>query len=242
MEVFMKITFQNLIEMSEDSNDTTNKIISKTILENLMKGKFLSQNEISKICFVSASTVTKFSQTIGFSGYREMMFHFKNEFLTFSQNKQSFRETNSFKNLEEWIFRNRLFIDTFVEEVSKTEKINIFYSWELANSAQVLYEILLEKNKKAFIINHNQVNISFLDNSINVFLISGKDNRTLKKIHSEAKKQVNSKIFTVASKLSGLVEISDSQNIMYDMKDDFSNGLHRNVASQLLMLEIYKKL
>ncbi|AAT75366.1 putative transcriptional regulator [Mesoplasma florum L1] len=238
-----KMAFRFLEEIAEQDFNLTNKLIAETLLENAMKGHFLAQKDVCDKCFVSASTITKFSKTLGYEGFRELIFSLKNEYDVIAQKKKTIDKINIFESIESWIINSKNFIENLGKNIINSKRINIYYSYCLKSSAESLYETILGINKDVFLINHNQISIinhQLRTGDINIFLVSGKDNQTLLKYYQYILANQKSSNFVIASKLSNWVEKNNDFAITFDIGDDFSLSLYRNIALQCLTLELLK--
>ncbi|AKX34340.1 hypothetical protein SLITO_v1c07150 [Spiroplasma litorale] len=183
--------YEILENMAKDNKNTTKQIISKKILEMFLVGSFKSQKEFSKDCFVSESTITRFSQETGCSGYRELLTKLKMEYeriiiktkndLEIIKNKKNIQV---FDSVNTWVIKNEYFIKELINDIKINKKVRIFSSYQAIESSDFIYKIIQSKNIYCELINiHNNFmrDTSYLyeKDVVNIVILTGRDVETL---------------------------------------------------------------
>lgn len=79
----MENFYEKLEYLSKGYVDLAYKDLAVNLLAAIRSGNFVKSKDLAKKCFLSESTVTKFSKYLGFSGYREMLFFLREDHDTF---------------------------------------------------------------------------------------------------------------------------------------------------------------
>ncbi|ATZ17566.1 hypothetical protein ELUMI_v1c08450 [Williamsoniiplasma luminosum] len=175
--------------IARDSIDKTTQHIAQEIIKEYYNGNFMSQQELSKKAYTSMSTITKFAQKIGFTGYRELLFSLKYENEQYAGQIIGYKDSdedlethilNQTKFYRNILLQNAPFIDAFAKHLAKTKKLVIFSSYQTHRNADLLVQLLspLDIEIRYSNIRANDVLIGKKDfeNWTILTLISGQDN------------------------------------------------------------------
>ncbi|ASZ09391.1 hypothetical protein CK556_03500 [Mesoplasma chauliocola] len=246
----MESIYKKVEQLQKDYSNSSYKLIAKAIWASIKTGDFKKQKDLAVECFTSESSITKFAQYLGFSGYREMIFFFKQDYNSFHNLNEKFKRTNLFDSIINWINLNEKFIETLSREIKKSKRINIYHSYQLELSSRFLYETLITLGYNVILVNHNinfisgklnkqidQLNIAFVSGHDSDFLIDclnslnkNNDQQNVKNFLFISERQKSK----VTYKLDGIIELNFEFNN--------SHFVQRNVAVEMFILELYKKL
>ncbi|ATZ20527.1 hypothetical protein [Mesoplasma coleopterae] len=237
--------------LAKEYVDSAYKVISINFLESVKKGEFKKQKQLAEECFVSESTVTKFAKHLGFSGYRELLFYFKNEIDDFYNNQNTENEGTIFSPILNWISMNNSNIKTICENILSAGDINILSSYQTKSSAKFLYEVLSNLNFRPYFLNHNlnpfwknesSKQEKLGDFSYNIVFFMGPDNNCLMDTLNLLEKNMKNQKFLIFSseKQSQKLSLKNSQILKVNLKGVGQNFVIRTTALHMLILEIYK--
>ncbi|AGR41150.1 MurR/RpiR family transcriptional regulator [Spiroplasma taiwanense] len=245
----MESIFEKLENTSKDFKDTTFKLIANQILSCWQTGAFKNQETLSKECFVSNSIITKFSKGLGYSGYRELLFELKREYNHYSfknENFDEFKFENFIYSLGEWIKENSNFIKKISKNLINVKFVKIYSSYQSRLASKYLFELLLMLGKVTVIIEQEY---SLLGNPIadenslvNILILAGRDNDTLiRKFNNDVNKNSNCYLITTSRQVQKM-ENSFQETLLIDFEFDNSSFFYRNIALELLFLEIFHQI
>ncbi|ATZ21676.1 hypothetical protein [Mesoplasma tabanidae] len=232
---------ENILRMNDES---TYYKIAEVIVANLFNKKILSQKDLSEQSYSSLSTITKFSKSLGYSGYLELSILLKLEMEKYSAKKtkpsSSFLKLDIEKEIREWIKNNTVFVENFISILKGNSFFKINTSYQLASSGLFLKDILTIKNKNVSLITEN---FSLLKNTtnrknedINLVLLSGRDTFTMisyLNLNSQNWNMNNTFIFVTPNHFKKLT--TKFKNVMIiDFESDNSSFILRTFAFNYL--------
>ncbi|AXK51681.1 MurR/RpiR family transcriptional regulator [Spiroplasma alleghenense] len=186
-----------LKQVENSKNQEVHKQIAIKILQNFDQNIFLKQKELADSCFVSESTVTLFSKSLGYDGYRELYLRLKIESEYYNikndeKNSQSFQGNlksirNEMNQIFDFIDNQNEDLKIFIKEIKNSQSIHLFSSYEQVINAQnicdnlkrVCNHVSLEQIRH----NHSKVLQSINKPDLVIFIISGIDNETIIQIY-----------------------------------------------------------
>ncbi|AVN64086.1 MULTISPECIES: hypothetical protein [Mesoplasma] len=238
----MENFYEKLEYLSKGYVDSAYKNMSVSLLASIRNGNFKKSKELAEECFVSESTVTKFSKYLGFSGYREMIFFLKEDHNSFFVKKTT-RKNKNFSILIEWISLHEDFIAKFCKAIEfKNVQVNIFGSYQLQESISLLNKLLLSFDIDSRILYQNVLfaNTKISKQSVNIIFFSGRDNETLEIFLQEinkSKKQIKN-FLVISEKQKNKVKF-ECEQIQFSQDHSFVN---RNLSVMMMCHEIANKL
>ncbi|WP_339034900.1 hypothetical protein [Spiroplasma endosymbiont of Cantharis rufa] len=236
---------EDLINNNQKNNSF--KIIAKNIITLFDKGEFITQKEIGELSFVATSTITKFSQSLGYSGYKELLFTLKNEYNKYGnlKVKKDIKAKDILISMIEWIEKNKEFIISLANAIKEAKVIKIYGSYQINLTLQYFNQTLMALNKKSLIINndYNYFDENFKDSEIlNLLIVCGKDNKTLIRDFEQFfdNKQKN---YLIVSKIQqSKINLIFNNSLVIDYLNDDSKFIYRNMALNMLFLSIFQEI
>ncbi|ASZ08765.1 MurR/RpiR family transcriptional regulator [Mesoplasma chauliocola] len=249
----MKSAIEKLTSVANEYKDSTYKFIAEIIIKKLINKELnITQKELSELCFVSQSTITKFSKFLGFSGFREFWFLLKKELEDYdSVNKVIFETERTFFNpIFQWLDVNQPFLTLLVKNILSSEEYLIYYSYQLQSSAEFMSNSLNSIGIKTSLINHAYFNgINFMENSNKTVLamISGPDNESiiadLHNLKNNFKKENFSNVFILVSEKQQEKIPVEFQNIAnIDIIKNWPSFVQRNIAVSIFVGQLYSNI
>ncbi|ASZ08796.1 hypothetical protein CK556_00240 [Mesoplasma chauliocola] len=238
----MENFYEKLEYLSKGYVDSAYRNLSSSLLNSIGSGKFLKSKELAEECFVSESTITKFSKFLGFSGYRELLFHLKNDHDAFFALKKN-AKNKSFQDLERWVETKENFIEKLSKELVKKEiVVNIFRSYQLTEVAELINMALLNLKIESRVLNHNNLfngsKKNYNKRNINLIFFSGRDNDTLEMFVKKYEISLNKEDL----KHNNFLIISERQKNKIDIKSNtitFTNDHSQFDRSMQIMMLFY---
>ncbi len=245
--------YEQLENLSRQTKKTTFKLIATKLIEMYSSGVFKTQDEISRDCYVAKSTVTKFAQSIKCSGYRELIVLMKVEYqkiLTKKKLKSVEQDKKDFINnsIIKWVYEDIDFVKSFKEDLKYIKSVNIVPSFQSMESANFLAQVLLNSNIYSQIIDVSKQNylikkLNVFDNSINLIILTGRDNETLLKFIKKNYLYFSQNINYIISTLNQIEKLNylpqKSQKII-TFEGDNSGFFYRHIALTQLFFYIYE--
>ncbi|PPE04080.1 MurR/RpiR family transcriptional regulator [Williamsoniiplasma lucivorax] len=211
----MKSIKEKLDIIARDSLDPTTQAIARQIVKGYYHQLFFSQKELASKAYTSISTITKFSQKIGFTGYRELVFSLKHEWQTYASSVlvEKFLDDKLEKNICNWtafleatLLENAKFIDSFLKHLRKTKKVFIFSSYQTQRNAELLCDLFTTIGIRvyySFFRANDVVNAmkKEIEDATILALITGQDNAFLVDVLSSIvqKEEKRKNMFIIAS-------------------------------------------
>ncbi|ATZ21387.1 MurR/RpiR family transcriptional regulator [Mesoplasma tabanidae] len=238
----MKSVFEQLENVAKSVEDSLFKGIAKTLLNNFMEGEFKNQEEISKECYVSISTITKFCKKIGYSGYRELIFNLKLEYARLgwqkaSKNISTFDMLNSIQN---WIISNDNFVEKIVKSIQHAQVINIYASYQVQHAAKYFVEILQELNKIAVLprIEYRSTLQKNRETDLNLIILCSRNNDELIKFFEKQIHPSNQTFLIISEQQRHKISGDFTDEVIIDYQDSIPRGIYRNLALECLFMHI----
>ncbi|AGY41728.1 putative transcriptional regulator [Mesoplasma florum W37] len=239
--------YEKLKTQHKNFTNTTNQIIATEILNSARQGKFLKQKELSEKSFVSESTITKFSKSLGFSGYKELVFDLK------KQNKlNEINEIGNMKNflrdIDDWLISKKDTIKLIATSIAAEKNVYIYSSYQFRIASNFIYELLLEGEITPIIFETQYIfmkNIKKKKQSINIILFGGLDTESLvDQVEFEMLENFKKeKSFLITSQFSEeKLKKFNFNTICLDINHDSASFLIRNIAIQMLFIEVLNEL
>ncbi|ATI72963.1 MurR/RpiR family transcriptional regulator [Mesoplasma florum] len=248
----MKSAIEKLTAVANEYKDSSYKFIAETILKKLINKELnISQKELSELCFVSESTITKFSKFLGFSGFREFWFLLKSEVNALNSHEKDFftKEKDFFSPIIKWVAKEENFIKELSNSISNCDEVIINSSYQMQTSAEFMFNSFNSIGKKTSLINHAFFNISNIEvkrNYVFVIILSGRDNETLLVYINSLKHLVadkNVKIYIITTeKQEQKIDIQTKEMIRIDLVKDWPSFVQRNIALTVMIGKIYENL
>jgi len=128
---------KGLIEKIERTNlSKAEASIAKEIVNNLQKTAFLNGPQLAKICNVNTSTITRFAQKLGYSGYPDLKEYLQKLY------RKAYTPHENYEN--------------FLKKYDNSSIVDLTYKQEMENIRQTLFmldekeiDIIIEKMEKA---------------------------------------------------------------------------------------------
>ncbi|AKX34217.1 hypothetical protein SLITO_v1c05830 [Spiroplasma litorale] len=235
---------EKLISIYNETENELKKIIIKNLLECFEKNNFLSIQDISIICFVSKSAISKFCIKLGFTGYRELVSRLKFERENYIKILNNNIEINTYEETKDYIVNCINYFDNYKNElviIAKLLKKNTYIvaSHQLINHAKTLYFYLNKKGCKVFFtdmlvanynidINQNQTTI--------LFMVGGMEVDGIFKVYEKVKNN-NNIIFLTSRALSKRINKCDAK-IIFDITNSSTNYYMRTIILDYLIAQI----
>lgn len=173
-------------------------VVAAELFKSYQQNKILTIKELSQYCFVSESSITKFSKKLGYSGYRELIVKLKIEL----SDRVPINETYSPLKLDLFDSTEKLFNETISDlsnyknnlyEISQklktANKIYIFSSYIFYEQIKNLQEILITKKINVIFTETLMYSLStyqnITKNDYAIFFIGGQDTKTIEFIYEQ---------------------------------------------------------
>ncbi|ALD66559.1 hypothetical protein [Spiroplasma cantharicola] len=180
---------QLFINMNINPN-SANNAISKILMKSFVTKSIPSIKDLSKSANVAESTISKFAISLGYKGYRELIFKLKLE-ISDRETKQNLNISNrSYSQFEENIivairefryFENK--ISKTKEEIKKSKKIYLFSSYQFQFDALFFSELLKRNAKECFFSTQMFDQITEInkvdEKDFVIFIVGGQDTKTV---------------------------------------------------------------
>ncbi|AHI53846.1 hypothetical protein SSABA_v1c04390 [Spiroplasma sabaudiense Ar-1343] len=193
----MRQVLEDLNKYKNLDKNTLYKTVAIFLLQNVHQVGDMSISDVASGCFTNKSSITRFCQSLGFSGYKDFIIVLKLEVekITLNQNSiitpttsdeifKEFHKTfiEQIQNINHQINK----IVNLAEAVIKAQDIYLLSSYENINVSEGLNEYLLSidkpcwnpKNKKTFSFVIEKMKV----NDIMIIYVSGVDNEYLMKV------------------------------------------------------------
>ncbi|WP_339033446.1 hypothetical protein [Spiroplasma endosymbiont of Cantharis rufa] len=186
----MKSVLNQLFINININPNSANNAISKILLKSYFTKVIPSIKELAKLSNVAESTISKFSISLGYKGYRELIFKIKLE-ISDRETKQNLDSFNkSYLDFEESIigaikefgsFENKIANSKI--SIKKSKKIYIFSSYQFQFEALFFAELIKRKGKECVFYTQMLDQINQMEkvneNDFVIFIIGGQDTKTL---------------------------------------------------------------
>ncbi|WP_339030716.1 hypothetical protein [Spiroplasma endosymbiont of Cantharis nigra] len=189
----MKSVLNQLFINININPNSANNAISKILLKSYLTKVIPSIKELAKLSNVAESTISKFSISLGYKGYRELIFKIKLE-ISDRETKQNLDSSNKnyldfeadivgaikeFRSFENKIINSKI-------SIKKSKKIYIFSSYQFQFESLFFAELLRRNGKECVYYTQmlDQINqIAKVDeNDFVIFIVGGQDTKTLEMI------------------------------------------------------------
>ncbi|AVN60694.1 MurR/RpiR family transcriptional regulator [Mesoplasma florum] len=244
--------FERVEAVSNEYKESTYKLIAEKIKELAIANTLdISQKELASICFVSESTITKFSKYLGFSGFREFWFMLKKERINFNglQKELIKKEDDFFKPIFLWLKQNENFIGDLAKSISLSESTYVYTSYQMIHSAKFMEETLNSIMKRCQILNQHNLGYPFykMDKKYTILVIlSGRDNENLAMCIqalnlTKTKYEIDIYVITTENQIHKIK--TEYKDIMFiDIIPEWPSTVHRNIAFSIFVGSLYSKL
>ncbi|AVN59223.1 MurR/RpiR family transcriptional regulator [Mesoplasma florum] len=244
----MASVYEKLENLIRFQKSATFAIIAQKIIQHFFEDKqLLSQDELAKECFVSVSTISKFSQAIGYSGYKELYFELKREMelARFDNNSLSIQHIDIFEAVKNYIYLSKDKINLLTKLINEHSEINIFRSAQMSIAADYFLQLLVNRKKRPVIIDQSfQCFIDtdlVSDNSLNIVILCGRDNFSL--IQNINRVVDKGKWFFISSERQFDKIESPTKNYLPLSFDIKKSEFHfRTLALQMIFFNIYQNI
>ncbi len=186
----MKSVLNQLFINININPNSANNAISKILMKSYVTKKVPSIKELAKLSNVAESTISKFAISLGYKGYRELIFKIKLE-ISDREIKQNLNITNnSYSQFEEkvveFIKEFRYFENKIMkakELIKISNKIHLFSSYQFQFEALFFSELLKRSGKECIYSTQmldqiNQVG-KVSEKDFVIFIIGGQDTKTV---------------------------------------------------------------
>ncbi|ALD66473.1 MurR/RpiR family transcriptional regulator [Spiroplasma cantharicola] len=233
-----------LIKLSDSVEETNFKIIAKKIIENFAKGEFKNQEELAKECYVSLSTITKFSQKIGCTGYRELVFILKSEYDRYgwTENVNKVSSFERFESIQKWIIENSLFIENLAKAIKDVKIINLYPSNQIRHASLYISELFANLNKVVRIISweYRKDAVKNSENELEILIVCSSNNRSLLKIFECETNEENKRFLITTANQDIQLDINFTDKTLINYQLDKTKSIYRNIALEMLFLQIFE--
>ncbi|ASZ08791.1 hypothetical protein CK556_00215 [Mesoplasma chauliocola] len=233
--------------INNNQKNSSFKLIAVNLIELFDKGDFISQKELAKLSYVANSTITKFSQVLGYSGYKELLFTLKHEWNKYGNEKteNGISSKEMLYSMINWVEENNHFVKQMSKAIKNSKCVKIYNSYQIGNSIRYFYETLIALNKNPILMNNDyHYSQDQWENSevVNIFIVCGKDNRTLvRELYLNFNKSENN--FLIVSKIQqSKIDLNFSDSLVIDYNFDNSKSIYRNMALNILFLSIFQEI
>lgn len=244
--------YERITSISKKTINESYKIISELLIKDFQNGVFRTQKQIADDCYVSLSTITKFSKKLEVSGYRELVLRLKFEKeKTSPKPKQEESKTelaldniDILKKIYRWIIKNQNWIDDFSNKIKIYNKITIFTSYQMIEATEFLEKILTSKNiiiKKIYAEN-DYLNFEKIveKNELKLAIITGKDNNSLLNYYLKqffSNDSSNNYLITSNENSSKLEQLKYEKKLILDFPSDNVFGYARKFLAIIILFE-----
>ncbi|AGR42245.1 hypothetical protein [Spiroplasma diminutum] len=208
----MKSVLNQLFTNMNINPNSANNSISKILMKCYSTKEVPSIKELSNLSNVAESTITKFAISLGYKGYRELVFKIKLE-ISDREHQQKLEIGNkSFSDFEEKViyairelryFENKIM--SAKKSIKKAKNVFLFSSYQFQNDSIFLAE-LLRRNKIECSYSTQMFDQLLMANKVakddfSIFIIGGQDTKTIELILKEFK-QDNCLVLATHSKVN----------------------------------------
>ncbi|AXK51635.1 MurR/RpiR family transcriptional regulator [Spiroplasma alleghenense] len=198
----MKSVRENLINYNKVTTNELYKMICEFIIEQITLKNYPSMQEVAWSAFTTKSTVTRFCNQLGYTGYKELIYTLKNQDNNYYQNLDKVINASSSAGFQE--YKKQLINDlnqfdqqitsiiALSEKINQAKNIYMFFSYEVEDTAKILIDFLQIINKNLFFSKSRKNMSVMLDNiksdDLVLFVVAGMDNAYLENMFSLIKK------------------------------------------------------
>ncbi|WP_339030880.1 hypothetical protein [Spiroplasma endosymbiont of Cantharis nigra] len=233
-----------LIKLSESVDDTNFKSIANQIIDNFTNGDFKNQEELGKQCYVSLSTITKFSQKIGCTGYRELIFTLKNEYNHYgwAENVNKVSSLERFDSIQKWIIENNSFIENIAQAIKGAKIINLYASNQIKHASSYILDLFDNMNKIVRVCSSEYKNnlIKNGEKEVEILIICSSNNGSLMRKYEKEANEKNNKFLITTNSQEIKLDIIFTDKMLINYQFDKSKSIYRNIALEMLFLYIYE--
>ncbi|ALD66478.1 MurR/RpiR family transcriptional regulator [Spiroplasma cantharicola] len=233
-----------LIKLSDSVEETNFKAIAKKIIDNFAKGEFKNQEDLAKQCYVSLSTITKFSQKIGCAGYRELIFILKNEYdhYGWTENVNKVSSLERFDSIQKWIIENSLFIEKITQAIKEVKIINLYPSNQIRHASAYIIELFDNLNKIVRVISSEYIKntVKNDENELEILIICSSNNNSIIKTYEDETNEKNKKFLITTASQDIQLDVDFTDKILINYQFDKSKSIYRNIALEMLFLHIFE--
>ncbi|ATI72968.1 hypothetical protein [Mesoplasma florum] len=240
---------EKLSSVSNELKNSSYKFIAIKIREKLSQGNFeWTQKDLADECFVSESTITKFSKYLGFSGFREFSFLLKKEIIDYKTPSKDFfvNDKNFFNPIFKWIESQSEFIAKLSLNILESEDFLILSSYQLSNSTDFLSNSINSLGIKTTKINFPFFNgFDFIkgDKQTIIIFLTGTDNESIVSNMHILKEKLNnnySNVFVLTSEKQKIKIPTEFVNVInIDIVKNWPSFVQRNICVSILTGKIY---
>lgn len=115
-----------IVTKNYENLNNNDKLIWKYIYQNKKKCSKLSIDELAKLCWVSRSTIMRFAQKLGLSGYSELKAYLKWENQNLQEESEDLVKIICDRNIEAINYYQTLNYDSICKELYEADKIYLY--------------------------------------------------------------------------------------------------------------------